>query len=211
MGPHAGLLGKTSIPFTIWLEERMENREDLIIHECTQHHPSELLFNRFLGPSHHILVWKICPPELGFPLTRVRQFTLCVSRARLLDMVPLTTPLQFFGARVVAKGSIFFAECQTHPQIMWLGDFGRLRRYKERMEKAGMLETAHPSYAPLRRRSTAPSPRLRLAFSSARSCGAWGVRASSPAARPAGSATKCVLLKYGPLSFPGIKACLRWG
>ena len=120
----------------------MENREDLIIHECTQHHPSELLFNRFLGPSHHILVWKICPPELGFPLTRVRQFTLCVSRARLLDMVPLTTPLPFFGARVVAKGSIFFAECQTHPQIMWLGDFGRLRRYKELTEKAGMLETA---------------------------------------------------------------------
>ena len=57
-------------------------------------------------------------------------------------MVPLTTPLPFFGARVVAKGSIFFAECQTHPQIMWLGDFGRLRRYKELTEKAGMLETA---------------------------------------------------------------------
>ncbi len=142
MGSHAGLLGKTIIPFTIWLKERMENREDLIIHECTQHHPSELLFNRFLGPSHHIFVWKICPSELGFPLTRVRKFTLCVSRARLLDMVPLTTPLQFFGARVVAKGSIFFAESQTHPQIMCLGDFGRLRRYKELMEEAGMPETA---------------------------------------------------------------------
>jgi hypothetical protein len=57
-------------------------------------------------------------------------------------MVPLTTLLQFFGARVVAKGSIFFVESQTHPQIMCLGDFGRLRRYKELMEEAGMPETA---------------------------------------------------------------------
>ena len=103
-------------------------------------------------------------------------------------MAPLTTPLQFFGARVVAKGSIFFAESQTH-QIMCLGDFGRLRRYKELMEEAGMPETAdllvNVTQAPEYGAITALVPCLlkRTKF------GAWSARASSPAARSAGLTT----------------------
>lgn len=88
MGYREGLAGKYVIPFLVWIFQRMQEQEDIIVHECTQHHQSQKLLERYLGSSHTIFCWLSSPDFHGFPMTRRRRLSICVAKKLLVDWAP---------------------------------------------------------------------------------------------------------------------------
>ena len=97
MGSRNMLMGKSSIPFVIWAQERKTHQEDIIFHECVPGHTSEDLLQCFLGTSHHIINTTFCPSDLGWPMTRKRSYTICVSKAMVSDFTWMLPPVTLAG------------------------------------------------------------------------------------------------------------------
>ena len=109
-GKGAALTGKTAIVWICWVWERKLEQEDFIFHECTTRHPTKLLMQRYLGTSHIIFVFVICPRDLGLPCTRKRRMALAISRKFVMrrQRVP-ESPMAMFGSPLLCDARVFFA------------------------------------------------------------------------------------------------------
>ena len=129
-GSQQRLLGASALPFVAWALERAAVQEDIIFHECTPKHPSMELFTKFLGRSHHVVNFHVCPSQLGWPMTRKRSYTMCISKKLLPELEPVPHPAAYLPGRVVASGEVFFnadkealqAHCQASRQAAGAGD-----------------------------------------------------------------------------------------
>jgi hypothetical protein len=72
-GQRAGLAGKSTRPFYIWVHERLRRREHIIIQECTEDFPESLL-HEALGQYYEIYTILLGPDDLGWPVRRPRKY-----------------------------------------------------------------------------------------------------------------------------------------
>ena len=102
------LLGPHMVVFASWAWSRRLHMEHLILHECVVHHPSAFLLRRYLGSTHLVISWVLCPSLFGHPCTRRRRFTLALHRSRL--RTPLCrSPEDLFRFTLAASGDIYFS------------------------------------------------------------------------------------------------------
>ena len=72
-GLRRGLSGKTARPFLIWLAERVRRQEDIVIEECTED-ADEHIIEKWMKPTHYIIVMVFGPDDIGWPVQRPRKW-----------------------------------------------------------------------------------------------------------------------------------------
>ena len=117
-------LGYNTIVFCVWAKLRQVRCEELIVHECVLSHPSLRLMQRYLGSTHFVWTWIMCPSYQGHPATRRRRFTIALHRGRV--RTPLChSPRQLFHRDIVADGSLYWS-APAYEVDAWLGAVSRL-------------------------------------------------------------------------------------
>jgi hypothetical protein len=126
-----GWLADHSIPFIIWLDELMSvgsAEPDLIIQECVGQFD---VWGLMLLVSDKFIVQqaKYSPKNLGIPVNRLRSYTVCVNKAKMVIAVPFTVGClrEKFFRRVVASSAIFFRAPASYLQKMYEGIFKQRR------------------------------------------------------------------------------------
>ena len=140
------LLGDTILTWAVWAHERRLLAEeglgeDFIIHENVIPHPSKEMLDSVLGkhfwPAQE---YAVSPNVLGFPFTRERRFTICISRQWTLR-ASLGSPITLFGKAVAMMGHEYFSapEDVTHE---WLKALARKKGMKQGVSARELLTPA---------------------------------------------------------------------
>ena len=77
------LLGRHSVVFACWAWSRRFHNEPFLLHECVVDHPSAWLLQYYLGKTHLVVSYILCPSIFGHACTRRRRFTLALHRSWL--------------------------------------------------------------------------------------------------------------------------------
>lgn len=102
------LLGRHMIVFACWAHGRRLAEYSLVLHECVAPHPSAWLLRRYLGKTHVVISYILCPSIFGHPCTRKRRFTLALARSQLqTPLCESLSPAGLFTFNVVASGDIY--------------------------------------------------------------------------------------------------------
>ena len=104
-----GFSGPHMCPFVGRAFMRRACREWLIMHKCVALHPTEWLLNHYIGDTHVVKSFLMCPSYLGHPATRLRKFTIAIHRSRVATTVPRSLPADMFRSRCVLDGSVYFS------------------------------------------------------------------------------------------------------
>ena len=111
--------GAHTVVFCTWANMRRRRCEEIILHECVVSHPSLRLMQRYVGSTHFVWTWVMCPSHQGFPSTRRRRFTIALLKARV--KTPLCrSPCELFHRDIVADGSIYWS-APAFKIDAWLG------------------------------------------------------------------------------------------
>ena len=102
------LLGVHMLVFACWGWSRSLHNEPLILHECVPNHPSSFLLQRYVGRTHVVRSFVLCPADIGHPCTRRRRFTLAVHRARLVTRL-VRSPSEIWTFKVIADADVYFS------------------------------------------------------------------------------------------------------
>ena len=98
------LVGRHSVVFACWVWARRYHTVAFILHECVVDHPSACLLWHYLGITHLVISYFLCPSRpFGHPCTRRRRFTLAVHRSRLQTRL-CSSPSDLFTFDIAACG-----------------------------------------------------------------------------------------------------------
>ena len=104
------LLGRHTIVFACWAHGRRLAEYSLVLHECVAPHPSAWLLRRYLGKTHVVISYILCPSIFGHPCTRKRRFSLALARSQLqTPLCESLSPAGLFIFDVVASGDIYIS------------------------------------------------------------------------------------------------------
>ncbi len=88
-----GLRGQDShsshVLFLSWLAERLAVREHLIVHECTEQFPAAMIAE-VLGSAYDVYTFLVNPSWMGWPVERLRRYTLCLLRGSVAFVTDTT-------------------------------------------------------------------------------------------------------------------------
>ena len=112
-------LGSNTVVFCAWAKMRQWRCEELILHECVCSHPSLRFMQRYLGSTHFMWTWVMCPSIQGHPTTRRRRFLIALHQGRV--KTPLCRgPRELFHRDIVADGSLYWS-APAYQVDAWLG------------------------------------------------------------------------------------------
>ena len=85
VGGGRGMVGRSMRQFAAWKRERLKmhalGKEALVWHECVPEFPAETMFDDFAG-THHVVSLLVDPRLFGWPVRRIRRFTILIDKAR---------------------------------------------------------------------------------------------------------------------------------
>ena len=81
MGIHDGALHGNQLVFLVWMFSMRFTKPDVILHEITEGHPSNVL-GFWLGHLYHERVHYLSPSALGWPICRPRKFTVLTLKSK---------------------------------------------------------------------------------------------------------------------------------
>ena len=105
-----------------WCEERRQlakqNLEDIFFNECAERYPAEVMQREKFADTHHTVIVRFGPHEMGFPIRRRRTFTAGLNKETLVWIGP-TEPCdvqrefdELFTRTVELTGDAFFVADQ---------------------------------------------------------------------------------------------------
>jgi hypothetical protein len=98
MGAKLADAGPSSVCFAVWIAERRERCEPLIVHENTEDFDSSRIADA-LGKTHKVMYFKLDPRQLGYPQRRPRKITIAIRHDHYLS-IPLERFLDIMGGQV---------------------------------------------------------------------------------------------------------------
>ena len=103
----------TMYPFMIWIFLIRALSPDVVIHECTSHFNHEV-FSHYLAAynTHSFLV---CPTQLGWPVHRLRRYTILTSTATVRWTGDVSHIQSFFSASMEVDGDVLY--CSTAEEV----------------------------------------------------------------------------------------------
>lgn len=98
MGAKLADAGPSSVCFAVWIAERRERCEPLIVHENTEDFDSSRIADA-LGKTHKVMYFKLDPRQLGYPQRRPRKITIAIRHDHYLS-IPLERFLDIMGRQM---------------------------------------------------------------------------------------------------------------
>eukprot|EP00971_Amphidinium_carterae_P216085 4289178-Amphidinium_carterae.2 len=110
-GRQEGWNGEDIVPFMSWLFSMKMMKPDIWIQECTPRFDMSL-FHTVLGELYHIQQRCLSPMDMGWPVSRKRQWSIGVLKSRLKVVVELSDPAfdEIFCREVESKCDVFFKD-----------------------------------------------------------------------------------------------------
>lgn len=112
-GSGVGILGKSVLPFLMWVMERKQMQEDLIFHENVPRWEREALWivQEHLVATHVLECVTLSPDQMGVPMTRARCFLIARKRATIECLHPITNEQfeKFRHSVVMTADNLFMA------------------------------------------------------------------------------------------------------
>ena len=106
MGAKLGDCGPSSVCFAVWIAERRERCEAMIVHENTEDFDSDRIADA-LRDTHRVMYFKLDPRHLGYPQRRPRKITIAIRNDYYLS-IPLEQFVDIMGRSVCMTPEAFF-------------------------------------------------------------------------------------------------------
>ena len=115
-----------------WAQERVAHGEDLVFEECTARFATEEL-DKCCGEHYERISIKVCPSSLGWPMKRMRSFSVLLRRSTTIWCGPEPAAveqhfLDLFACSTTLDADAFFASRDEDDELELAATLGRPRQ-----------------------------------------------------------------------------------
>ena len=126
--------GRSCLPFCVWLAQVIMGGVNLLLHECTEDFPDEMLqrpLAYYGSRSWRMAVFRLCPSHFGWPRKRPRRYSVLWNSGKVNFTGSQQDFIQKFFEETALKGSVFFCEGDDLPPDASKSRWEALQQYRD--------------------------------------------------------------------------------